>query len=175
VVAEGTGRKASKWGLKQGVGGKTGTTDGARDAWFAGFTDELAVAVWVGFDKGRNLGLTGSEAALPTWSRFVSWSGTAGPGSFSPPDTVVSMQFCPADHLPAGEPAACEGAYTEYVSASAPPETPERRDDGTAIIDEPGLLGRAWDRISGDEPADDAPTEPAPDTSGRKRWWRRGG
>ena len=175
VVLEGTGRKASKWGLREGVGGKTGTTDGARDAWFAGFTDELAVAVWVGFDKGRNLGLTGSEAALPTWSRFVSWSGTAGPGSFSPPSTVVSMAFCPDDHLPAGVPPACEGTYSEYVSASAPPEAPARREDGTVIDDEPGLLGRTWDRMSGDQPVDGAPAEPAPGPSGRKRWWRRGG
>ena len=172
VVTNGTGRKATTYGLNEGVGGKTGTTDGARDAWFAGFTDELAVAVWVGFDKGKNLGLTGSKAALPTWSRFVSYSGTAGP-EFRPPESVVAMEFCPDDHLPAGKPVSCEGAYTEYVSASATPSVPKRRADGTVVEEEDGLLGRTWDRITGDDPAEPAP-EPA-EPSGRKRWWRRSG
>ena len=173
VVTDGTGRRASKWGVRDGVGGKTGTTDNARDAWFAGFTDELAVAVWVGFDKSRNLGLTGSKAALPTWSRFVAYSGTAG-GGFSPPDGVVEMTFCPADHQPAGEPVVCEGAYTEYVSSSAPPTVPKRQADGTVVLDDPGLLGRAWDRITGESP-EPSPEPETPDSSGRKRWWRRSG
>ena len=174
VVTSGTGRRALKYGLGEGVGGKTGTTDGARDAWFAGFTDELAVAVWVGFDKGKNLGLTGSKAALPTWSRFVSWSGTAGP-EFQPPSGVVAMEFCPDDHLPAGKPAGCDGAYTEYVSEAGAPSVPKRRADGTVVDDEEGLLGRAWDRLTSDEPDTPAPDPKPADPSGRKRWWRRSG
>jgi membrane peptidoglycan carboxypeptidase len=173
VVTNGTGRGAAKWGLAEGVGGKTGTTDNARDAWFAGFTDELAVAVWVGFDKSKDVGLTGSKAALPTWSRFVSWSGTAGP-EFSPPSSVVQMTFCPADNQPAGEPVVCEGAYTEFVSESAPPVVPKRQADGSVVEDEPGLIGRAWDRITG-EPPEPTPAPPPAEPSDRKRWWRRSG
>lgn len=173
VVSDGTGRRAAKWGLAEGVGGKTGTTDNARDAWFAGFTDELAVAVWVGFDKSRDLGLTGSKAALPTWSRFVADTGTAG-GGFSPPDGVVEMTFCPDDHQPAGDPVVCEDAYTEYVSASAPPMVPKRQADGTVVLEDPGLIGRAWDRITSDTPEPTTPAD-APDSDGRKRWWRRSG
>ncbi len=93
VMTHGTGRRASKFGLKGVVGGKSGTTDDAHDAWFVGFTDTLAVAVWVGFDKGKDLGLTGSQAALPAWTRFVSGSGTVGDG-FPAPEGVVNVSLC---------------------------------------------------------------------------------
>lgn len=177
VVQGGTGRGARKYGLVDGVAGKTGTTDDARDAWFAGFTDELAVAVWVGFDKGRDLGLTGSKAALPTWSRFVAASGTDGPGAFSPPSSVMPMTFCSADHRPAGSPVTCEDTYTEYVSKAAPPEVPRRDADGE--IEAPGLLGRAWDSLTGGDEAPSPTEAPAPATEPaeptRRRWLRRGG
>ena len=93
VVSEGTGRRASIFGASGALGGKTGTTDDYRDAWFVGFTPELSVAVWVGFDQGRNLGLSGGKAAIPTWARFVSASGTSG-GSFARPDSVVEAETC---------------------------------------------------------------------------------
>jgi penicillin-binding protein 1B len=93
VVSEGTGKRAALFGASGALGGKTGTTDDYRDAWFVGFTPELSVAVWVGFDQGRNLGLSGGKAAIPTWSRFVSASGTSG-GSFVRPDSVVEAEAC---------------------------------------------------------------------------------
>jgi membrane carboxypeptidase/penicillin-binding protein len=51
--------------------GKTGTTDGLRDAWFVGYTPDLVVGVWVGVDDGTSLGLTGSQAALPIWGPIM--------------------------------------------------------------------------------------------------------
>ena len=77
VMTSGTGKRASVYGATGALGGKTGTTDAARDAWFVGYSSELVVAVWVGFDRDKVLGLTGGQAALPTWARFMSWSGTA--------------------------------------------------------------------------------------------------
>jgi len=55
------------------MGGKTGTTNDCTDAWFAGFTPELVVAVYMGFDSPRSLGpqMTGSYVAAPTWCRVV--------------------------------------------------------------------------------------------------------
>src|SRR5690606_34329797 len=47
VVDSGTGRAVRRHGVRGVVGGKTGTTDNYRDAWFVGFTPELVVAVWV--------------------------------------------------------------------------------------------------------------------------------
>ncbi|MCP5404720.1 MAG: penicillin-binding protein 1A [Pseudomonadaceae bacterium] len=74
VVKRGTGYSASKLGLP--LGGKTGTTNDYVDAWFMGFSPEMAVGVWVGFDKPRSLGHneTGARAALPIWKDFVAAS-----------------------------------------------------------------------------------------------------
>ncbi len=71
VINEGTGASARYWGFTQDAGGKSGTTNDMRDAWFVGFTPELLTAVWVGFDDNQPLGLSGSVAALPIWTRFM--------------------------------------------------------------------------------------------------------
>jgi penicillin-binding protein 1B len=67
VIQRGTASKAKVLGLRGSVAGKTGTTDGYRDAWFVGYTSDLVIGVWVGFDDERPLRLTGSQAALPIW------------------------------------------------------------------------------------------------------------
>ncbi|MEC4890813.1 MAG: PBP1A family penicillin-binding protein [Nitrospira sp.] len=67
VIDRGTGVKARGLGLRGPVAGKTGTTDGYHDAWFVGYTPELVIGVWVGFDDERPIRLTGSQAALPIW------------------------------------------------------------------------------------------------------------
>ena len=68
VVNRGTAAKVRARGLKGTLAGKTGTS---RDGWFAGFTPELVCAVWVGFDDGSQLGLTGANSALPIWADFM--------------------------------------------------------------------------------------------------------
>jgi penicillin-binding protein 1B len=68
VVNRGTAAKVRARGLKGVLAGKTGTS---RDGWFAGYTPNLVCAVWVGFDDGSQLGLTGANSALPIWSDFM--------------------------------------------------------------------------------------------------------
>ena len=68
VVNRGTAAKVRARGFKANVAGKTGTS---RDGWFAGFTPNLVCVVWVGFDDGSQLGLTGANSALPIWSDFM--------------------------------------------------------------------------------------------------------
>jgi len=68
VVDRGTASKVRARGLKANVAGKTGTS---RDGWFAGYTPNLVCAVWVGFDDGSQLGLTGANSALPIWTDFM--------------------------------------------------------------------------------------------------------
>ncbi|HEX6042879.1 MAG TPA: PBP1A family penicillin-binding protein [Pyrinomonadaceae bacterium] len=68
VVNRGTAAKVRARGLKQVLAGKTGTS---RDGWFAGYTPNLVCAVWVGFDDGSQLGLTGANSALPIWADFM--------------------------------------------------------------------------------------------------------
>lgn len=67
VVRSGTGRCASALGVP--VGGKTGTTQDYRDAWFIAFTADYTCGVWVGYDKARTLhrGETGGRIACPLW------------------------------------------------------------------------------------------------------------
>jgi len=71
VVQRGTGSGAS--GLGRPVAGKTGTSNDYKDAWFIGFTPELAVGVYVGFDRPRNMGrqATGGELAVPIFTAFM--------------------------------------------------------------------------------------------------------
>jgi membrane carboxypeptidase/penicillin-binding protein len=61
-----------------------------------GFSPELVVAVWVGFDEPRSLGLPSSRVALPVWRRFVR-EATGGRlrGSFFPPAEVVEVDIDP--------------------------------------------------------------------------------
>ena len=71
VVKRGTGRRIAK--IKKPLAGKTGTTNKNFDTWFIGFTPDLAVGVYVGFDKPRSLGRndTGSNVAAPIFKKFM--------------------------------------------------------------------------------------------------------
>ena len=72
VINEGTGAGARAAGFTLDAAGKSGTTNDLRDAWFVGFTPELLTVVWVGLDDNRPLGLSGTQAALPIWTTFMS-------------------------------------------------------------------------------------------------------
>ncbi len=71
TVERGTGYRAKAVGRPVGI--KTGTTNDFKDAWYVGFSPNLAVAVWVGFDTPVTLGKgeTGSKAAGPIWVDFM--------------------------------------------------------------------------------------------------------
>jgi penicillin-binding protein 1B len=93
VMRRGTGAGSSAWGLQDTTAGKTGTTDGLRDAWFVGYTPDLVIGVWVGLDDGTPLGLTGSQAALPIWGATMQAAmRRLSPGDFTPPPGVVLTQ-----------------------------------------------------------------------------------
>ena len=75
VIQNGTGRRAGRMGLTRPAAGETGTTNENVDAWFVGYTADLVVGVWVGFDKNRstrrNYNQEGAKAALPIWAQFM--------------------------------------------------------------------------------------------------------
>ncbi|CCQ91813.1 Membrane carboxypeptidase (Penicillin-binding protein) [Nitrospina gracilis 3/211] len=77
VMDEGTGRVVRQLGFHHPSGGKTGTTNDYKDAWFIGFTKEYAASVWVGYDNNQPVidkngnGLTGSRGAAPIWAYFM--------------------------------------------------------------------------------------------------------
>jgi penicillin-binding protein 1B len=109
VMTNGTGARSAIYGVNKPAAGKTGTTDDYRDAWFVGSTPELAIAVWVGKDRGT-LGLSGSRAALPIWSRFAVASGTLG-AAFPRPEGLETASVCQESGMLARE--ACEHTYEE--------------------------------------------------------------
>jgi len=70
VMDEGTGAAArSEYGFKEKAGGKTGTTNDYKDAWFVGFTERVTCGVWVGLDSPQTIvgGGYGAKISLPIW------------------------------------------------------------------------------------------------------------
>ena len=145
VVNRGTAAKVRQRGLKAVLAGKTGTS---RDGWFAGYTPNLVCAVWVGFDDGSQLGLTGANSALPIWTDFMQYALNEHPewaGDWDMPAGVEAVEINPKT----GEPAA-EGdteKRTEYFINStgpnhaAPSETeeasPEPEPEATPVEEQP--------------------------------------
>jgi penicillin-binding protein 1A len=75
VILHGTARSALKLG-RSDIAGKTGTTNDAKDAWFAGFSPKMVAISWVGFDRPSSLGRVeyGGFAALPLWTAFMEYA-----------------------------------------------------------------------------------------------------
>lgn len=72
VISEGTGSSLLRSTLRDhGVAGKTGTSDGLRDSWFAGFTGDHLAVVWLGRDDNKPSSLSGSTGALKVWESIM--------------------------------------------------------------------------------------------------------
>jgi penicillin-binding protein 1A len=114
VMERGTGAAVRQWGITFPVGGKTGTTDRFRDAWFVGFSSSLVVGVWVGLDQPAAIAPNayGARLALPIWTEFMRYaSAKYRPGAFQPPAGLREELLCRESYLRAVED--CPH-YTEY-------------------------------------------------------------
>ena len=71
VIDHGTGARARALGRP--LAGKTGTSNGPKDTWFAGYSTDIVAVTWVGYDDGRSLGGSeqGAVTALPAWIAFM--------------------------------------------------------------------------------------------------------
>ncbi len=97
VVNEGYGRTARRMGFMEPAAGKTGTTDGCTDAWFVGFSNEIAVGVWAGFDEKRSMGrrMTGGRVSVPTWTHIMKAYYRDHRGEpFFEPEGIVHQVIC---------------------------------------------------------------------------------
>jgi penicillin-binding protein 1A len=101
VIDEGTGASTRwKYRFYRPAGGKTGTTDSFTDAWFVGFTPQIAAGVWVGLDDPQvSLGENqpGAIAALPIWAKFMKTvydSLNIPYEDFEQPDGVIELEVC---------------------------------------------------------------------------------
>jgi penicillin-binding protein 1A len=101
VVNRGTATRAKQLG-RSDLAGKTGTTNDQRDAWFNGFTPDIAASAWIGFDNSHSLGKgeTGGKAALPIWISFMKTALEGIPEApLTPPPGIVQAYINPADGL----------------------------------------------------------------------------
>jgi penicillin-binding protein 1B len=93
VINEGTAASVRS-AFSHDAAGKTGTTNDLRDAWFMGFTPTLLTAVWVGLDDNQPIGLSGSQAALPIWTKFMKLALAGRPNaSFAAPPGIVFVDI----------------------------------------------------------------------------------
>ncbi|WP_159681601.1 penicillin-binding protein 1A [Luteimonas sp. 9C] len=116
VVRRGTGT-AARVLEREDVGGKTGSTNDHRDAWFSGFGGNLVTSVWVGRDDNRSLGYReyGGRAALPIWIDFMRVALDGVPEATNePPEGMVRVAVTAGGRL---LPSTSDGGIIEYVKA----------------------------------------------------------
>lgn len=114
VIDTGTGAAARSLGVRFPAGGKTGTTDDFKDAWFVGFSSSVVAGVWVGLDQPAPIGddAYGARYALPIWADFMSRvAQLRRADQFRMPSTLDSVRLCRLTHL---RPTELCPVYSEY-------------------------------------------------------------
>jgi penicillin-binding protein 1B len=121
VINRGTGAGVRARGFKLPAAGKTGTS---RDGWFVGYTKDLLVITWVGFDDNRDLNLEGSRSALPIWTEFMLKAYKLHPAkpiemSFVPPPGIEIVRI-DAESMMLAAPS-CTNTFEEaFITGTAP-------------------------------------------------------
>ena len=125
VMDRGTAGSARwKYKFTRPAAGKTGTTQGWSDAWFVGFTPQLATGVWFGVDDYQvslGIGQDGSKAALPTWARFMRDGHDIlemPRVNFQRPNGIIVSEICSVSKMGARK--ACPIEKEVYKSGSEP-------------------------------------------------------
>lgn len=117
VASRGTASAVKRLGFDKPCGGKTGTTNDFKDAWFAGYTSNLTCAVWVGFDTPKKTfqGGYGSTLALPVWVDIMKTADRLGykAGKLNNNLNVITMELCRLSGKRAT--AGCHEAHTNYM------------------------------------------------------------
>jgi penicillin-binding protein 1B len=119
VMTSGTGHAAYKEFPKDyGLVGKTGTTNDAKDSWFAGFTGDYLSVVWLGRDDNKPINLSGSTGALPVWTALMKQISTQ-PVLLAPPDNIAMVSVDLNNGLLANK--TCRNAKEyPYIAGSEP-------------------------------------------------------
>ena len=166
VVDEGTGAGVRAVGYWGPAAGKTGTTDGATDAWFAGYTPDLVGAVWIGFDGPGALPVraSGGSLAAPVWGRILSRLYDRRTAEYwaPPPAGVVRAQVDPYTGLVLQD--GCrprfEGPRTEYFVAGTEPAVICPRRGRRGFLDR---VGGWFGSLLDEDDRDLLPGEPDPE------------
>ena len=123
VLTRGTAKEAKSLNINFPASGKTGTTNGNKDSWFVGFTQDIVCAVWVGYDSGADTGLTGADGALHVWIRFMrALYSQSGPLAVIPPKGIETAVIDPKSGYLATD--LCPQTLHEaYLTGTAPKKT----------------------------------------------------
>ena len=144
VVESGTAKRAQS--LPIAVGGKTGTSNAAKDTWFAGYSPEIACVVWTGFDDASPLGSgeTGSVTSLPAFIAFMKEAHDDKPRTDfpAPSEGLVRVLIDPATGMLAGS---GDGALEElFLSGTEPADVAEPQEDDVAEEQAGEAAARPW-------------------------------
>lgn len=119
VIERGTGASVKRQGFTKPCGGKTGTTNDYKDAWFVGYTSSLTCSVWVGFDQPKKIIHRGygSVLALPVWAQTMKTAERLGYRAHGLRSTqsFTECRLCRTSGKRATE--ACEAAGTAYTDS----------------------------------------------------------
>ncbi|MEH2921839.1 peptidoglycan glycosyltransferase/peptidoglycan DD-transpeptidase MrcA [Samsonia erythrinae] len=145
----GTGWRAGRDLKRRDIGGKTGTTNSAKDAWFSGYGPDLVTSVWIGFDDHRrNLGASsasgvikdqisgyegGAKSAQPAWDDFMKAALDGVPEQpLSPPPGIVSVVI---DRSSGKLSSGGGNSRSEYFIEGTEPKEYEVHEVGTTLMD----------------------------------------
>lgn len=155
-VQGGTGTAASLPNTP--VAGKTGTTNGFKDAWFVGYTPRYVTAVWIGYPLGeRATGETGGQTAAPIWHDFMAIAtkafGESGDAFLTPKVAFTTKSF--------------SGYYQRQAAALAAAEAKKKADEAKKKAEEEAKAkDKNGNGIPDDEETpDDKPAAPTPPTT----------
>ncbi|HXF08645.1 MAG TPA: penicillin-binding protein 1A [Candidatus Acidoferrales bacterium] len=126
VILRGTGRRAARLN-RPDIAGKTGTTNGLMDAWFAGYTPDLVTVTWVGFDQMRSLGPgeSGGATATPIWANYMEQALKNVPiRPIQPPPGVLAV-WISSETGRQTAPGDAAGRYEYFRSDMLPPAAPD--------------------------------------------------
>lgn len=119
VMRAGTGKSAYNYMPgEMNLVGKTGTTNGLRDSWFAGFSGDYLAVSWIGRDDNKPTGLTGGSGALQIWAELMRQVSKQAV-NLTAPDNVQMKWIDPATGLLTGED--CPGALLYPFSEGSGP------------------------------------------------------
>jgi penicillin-binding protein 1A len=135
VIDHGTAARAKSLGRP--LAGKTGTSNGPKDTWFAGYSTDVAAITWIGYDDGRVLGSgeQGAVTALPAWMSFMKVAHEGRPRvDFSRPPGVVTVAIDQrTGELPyLDDPDVIDEVFLTGTEPTATAEPPPPIDDGGA-------------------------------------------
>jgi membrane carboxypeptidase/penicillin-binding protein len=126
VVTKGSGYAAGA-GLGRAIAGKTGTSENENDAWFAGFTNEITVVVWVGYDnadgtrKTLGRGQTGGHVSVPIASAIfqAAWANGVAKTTLAPPSPEARQMLVDLSIDPRSGQRVSGGGFTEHFRKAA--------------------------------------------------------